>query len=787
MKKLLLGICYLVVLNPLVAQTIIRVQDQLSREWIPGATLETAGGSLFTTNTVGTAWLPDRPTKVQVSSVGYKSQWISLVGNSAQKEWLVLLEKQPLFLDPVEIKAIRATDRSPFTKTNLQGKALATQNLGQDLPFLLQQTPGVVVNSDAGNGVGYTGIRIRGTDPTRVNITLNGIPYNDAESQGVFFVNLPDFASSVNSIQIQRGVGTSSNGAGAFGATINMSTNEFNEHAYAEINNSGGSFNTWKHTIKAGTGLINRHFTLDARLSKISSDGFVDRASSDLSSFYISGAYIDSLSSLRLNIFSGKEKTYQAWYGIPQAEKDNCRTCNSAGTERPSSPYHNETDNYQQDHYQLFYNRSLNTRWSISSALFYTRGKGYYEQYKADASYADYGLPNAGNHATTDLIRQLWLDNHFYGLIASGQYKYKGMQGVFGGGYNEYNGQHFGEIIWASNGVPQPYRWYDHPATKKDLNLYGKWQQKTGTYGEAFVDLQYRQVRYQIQGFRNNPTVMVDADFKFFNPKFGYTIRKKDWNAYASFAAGSKEPNRDDFEAGATQLPKPEFLYNTELGYEQRGKKGSWSATLYHMWYRDQLVLTGQINDVGAYTRTNIAKSYRLGVEWQGNIQLKKWISLQGNIAWSQNRVLDFTEYIDDYDANFDYLGQKTKDYEKSTLAFSPTWVAAASIVFRPSNAWTIELPGKYVSKQYLDNTGSEDRKLDAFYTQDLRVVFNTSRILGTRIQVIGQLNNLFDVRYEPNGYTFSYYYDQDLVTENFVYPMAGINGMLGVHIRIGK
>ncbi len=369
-----------------------------------------------------------------------------------------------VILEPIEIRAVRAGEKSPFTQTTLGKAALGKNNLGQDIPFLLNQTPSVVVHSDAGNGVGYTGIRIRGTDATRINITLNGIPYNDAESQGVFFVNLPDFASSVNSIQVQRGIGTSTSGTGAFGASINMSTNETRTVPYAELNNSYGSFNSWKNTVNVGTGLIGNHFTLDGRLSRITSDGYIDRASSDLRSYFLSAAWLTEKSTLRANVFSGKEKTYQAWYGVDEATLETNRRFNAAGTEKPGEPYDNETDNYQQTHYQLFYNRTLNSRLNLQSAFFYTRGLGYYEQYKAGQYYMDYGLayPMYGGDTvfTTDLIRQLWLDNHYYGMNASLQYKDEQKEIIAGGGGSRYLGDHYGKVIWASNGgVEKDYRW----------------------------------------------------------------------------------------------------------------------------------------------------------------------------------------------------------------------------------------------------------------------------------------------------------------------------------------
>src|SRR5215217_3032311 len=387
-------------------------------------------------------------------------------------------QKDTVELLPIEVRAVRANSTAPFAKTNLGKSQIQRQNLGQDLPFLLNQTPSVVINSDAGNGFGYTGIRIRGTDATRINVTLNGIPYNDAESAGTFFVDLPDFASSINSIQIQRGVGTSSNGAGAFGATINLSTNEVNRKAYAELNNSYGSFNTWKNTIKAGTGLLNNHFLADLRLSRISSDGYIDRATSDLKSLYFSTAYISDKTDLRLNIFTGKEKTYQAWYGVPEADLKSNRTINYAGTEKAGTPYDNETDNYWQDHYQLFFTQRFSPQLSFNTAVFLTKGKGYYEQYMADQDYGDYGMPYPSSGIIkTDLVRELWLDNDFYGDIFSLLYQLPKSRFTLGGAVTQYDGNHFGKLVWAQQGLMGADRWYDLDAQKNDFNIYGKWQQ----------------------------------------------------------------------------------------------------------------------------------------------------------------------------------------------------------------------------------------------------------------------------------------------------------------------
>jgi iron complex outermembrane recepter protein len=700
-------------------------------------------------------------------------------------------EKEPVkdsfyVLTPVEVKAIRAGENAPFTKTNLSKKEIAKANLGQDIPFLLNQTPSVVVNSDAGNGVGYTGIRIRGTDATRINVTLNGIPYNDAESQGTFFVDLPDFSSSTGSIQIQRGVGTSSNGAGAFGASINISTNEVIKDRYAEINNSFGSFNTWKNTIKVGTGLLGNRFTTDFRLSRISSDGFIDRATSDLKSYYLSAAYFGKNNSLRFNIFSGKEKTYQAWNGISQADLDaGNRTINYAGTEKPGDPYDNETDNFKQDHYQLFFTQGIGKRLSFNTALFYTKGEGYYEQYKAGEAYSDYGLPEPvnGNGPITnsDMVRQLWLNNDFYGSVFSLQYKDKGSQYTLGGGYTRYEGGHFGEVIWAAEGLTALGNWYDHDALKTDLNIYFKQQTEIAKNWHLFYDLQYRYVNYDINGFRDNPSLVIDNRFNFFNPKAGLSYARNGWKGYLSYGIANKEPNRDDFEAGASQQPRPERLHDIEAGIERTTGKATWAATLYYMDYKDQLVLTGKINDVGAYTRTNIEKSYRAGIELQGAINFNSWVNASANITVSRNKVTDFSEFVDDYDNG----GQLLKSYSSPDIAFSPNIVGGASINFIPVNNLELSLISKYVGDQYLDNTQQESRKLDAFYVQDARIIYTIKKKWLKELNIIGQVNNLLDRKYEPNGYTFSYIFGNELVTENYYFPMAGRNFMVGVNIRL--
>lgn len=690
------------------------------------------------------------------------------------------------YLKPVEIWAVRAADKAPFTKTNLSQKEIERVNLGQDLPFILNQTPSVVVNSDAGNGIGYTGIRIRGSDATRINVTLNGIPYNDVESQNTFFVDLPDFASSTNSIQIQRGVGTSSNGAGAFGGTINLATNELNKNFYAEINNSYGSYNTWKNTFKFGTGLLGKHFTIDGRLSKISSDGYIERAKTALRSYYVSTAWTDEKNSLRINIFSGHERTYQAWNGVLQDSLATNRRYNSSGTEKPGKPYENEVDNYTQTHYQLFYNHQWSPYWTSNIAGFVTRGKGYYEQYKAGAALDEYGLPGYDNGSTiiteTDIARRLWLDNYFYGAVYSVQHKKNKTEFTAGGAWTKYDGKHYGNIIWAEvqPAVPLNYRWYNLTAYKKDFSLFTKWSEQWDNHWLTFFDIQYRAVNYNINGFRNNPGIIIDKTYGFVNPKVGVTYTKSDWMAYASYALASHEPNRDDFESNSTS-PKAEVLSDIELGIERRRKRSFYSANIYYMGYSNQLVLVGNINDVGAYTRTNVPSSYRLGIELQGKLEINEYLDIAANATFSENKIKNYTELIDDYDNG----GTKDNFYKSTNISFSPSVIAGGSINITPVKNAEISLISKYVSRQYLDNTTNTSRSLNPYYLQDVRLSYLIENKLFKATNIVVQLNNVFNKKYEANGYTFSYVYDGKVATENFYFPMAPFNCMIGVNVKL--
>jgi iron complex outermembrane recepter protein len=701
-------------------------------------------------------------------------------------------------LIPVEIRAVRVNDKSPYAVSNLNEKDIRNQNLGQDIPYLLNQTPSVVISSDAGAGVGYTGMRIRGTDASRINFTINGIPVNDAESQAAIFVDFPDLLSSTNSIQIQRGVGSSTNGAGAFGASVNLSNLSLAKKAYAEVNNSFGSFDTWKHTVKAGTGLMKGGFQFDVRASKISSDGYIERSSSDLKSLQFLAGWTsqDEKTSLRFNLFTGKEKTGQAWNGVSQDSLKTNRRFNSLGLKADGTYYDDQTDNYQQDYYQLFFDHKINAYWSLNAALFLTRGKGFYNEYRLDESLSDYGLPafttpKGDTLSSTNLTRRLWLDNYYYGGIFSVVYQKDKTQFILGGGYTQYDAKHYGFVTWADYGVPDNYRWYNLTAYKRDFNIYAKLQQQLGENWFAFGDLQYRMVNYEINGFRKNPTLMPEAKFNFFNPKVGLSYitthaNNAESKAYASFAVANKEPNRDDFEASPAQQPKAESLYDGELGYQYRSSMWEAGANFYYMNYRNQLIPTGKINDVGTATRTNAAKSYRTGLELTAAVRPAAWLTIQANATVSSNKIIDFEEYIDNYDSG----DQIVNKYAKTDIAFSPSLIAAGTATIEPfakmlkKQQFFIDLMGKYVGRQYLDNTGSKDRSIDPYALCDLRLRYTVQTSFAKEIGISLALNNVLNKMYEANGYTFSYKYDGTLTTENYYFPQAGFNFLLGVNIR---
>jgi iron complex outermembrane receptor protein len=616
---------------------------------------------------------------------------------------------------------------------------------------------------------------------------------------------MPDFASSINSIQLQRGVGTSTNGAGAFGATLNMQTNDFNGKAYGRYTGSAGSFGTLRNTFEAGTGLING-FTFDARLSKIQSEGYIDRASSDLESFYLSGGWYKGKTSIRANVFSGREKTYQAWYGVPQDSLESNRTYNPAGIYFDSNGneqfYENETDNYQQDHYQLFFNHE-HKDWLFNLAFHYTRGRGYFEQYRQQDALADYGvLPviiggqtiisgsdtlqlGADTIETADLIRQRWLDNHFYGSVFSATWNPNNrFRLVLGGGANRYDGAHFGDVVRANIGFPAEtaFRYYENDAVKTDLNFYAKANYLVGKKLDLFADLQMRNVDYSFLGFNNLlESVQQDVNLTFFNPKAGLTYHISERHrAFASYSIGNREPVRDDFtNSTPNNRPRHEQMQDLELGYRYAGKKFRAGITLYNMQYKDQLVLTGEINDVGAYNRVNIASSYRRGAEIEAEWTINDYLSLTGNIALSENKIEAFTEFLDDYDNG----GQIAIEHRNTDISFSPPVVGNGILAFRPMKGLSLQWIARYVGRQYLDNTSSEDRSLDAFFVNDFRLNWELMYPKVPKIDVGIQVNNVFSTLYTPNGYTFSGLSGGERLDFNYYFPMATANFMAMIRL----
>ena len=692
------------------------------------------------------------------------------------------LQKSTFEADEVVVSATRANANSAMAYSDISKDYLQKQNLGQDIPQLLNFTPSLVTTSDAGAGVGYTGIRIRGTDATRINVTINGIPINDSESQGTYWVNMPDLASSVNSVQIQRGVGTSTNGAGAFGATVNLSTNEFRKDPYAEINNSMGSFKTRKSTLMVGSGLLNGKFTVDARLSKLVSDGYIDRASSDLKSFYLSGAYFGKKSFVRLNVFSGKEKTYQSWYGLSEDELLTNRTANYY-------TYPNQTDNYQQDHYQLLSSHVLSSNWTFNFNLHYTKGSGYYEEYKEADKFANYGVPNIINGTETikktDLIRRKWLDNDFYGttfsLVYQGNNK---LSANIGGGFNQYDGKHFGEIIWAkyAQNIPFGYRWYNNDATKKDFNLYGKVNYALTENLNAFADLQIRTVNYTMAGIASKrQDITQKADYSFFNPKLGLTYQlANNSSIYASYSIGNKEPGRQDFVDNAPKAPLAESLNDVEIGFKTQKSNVAFSMNGYLMSYKNQLVLTGKVNDVGEAIRTNVADSYRMGVEVEAGVKVAKTLKVNANITLSNNKIKNFAEIVPNYDGGADVVNQ----FAETNIAFSPSTIFGSQILYNPLKNLEVGFLSKYVGKQYLDNTTDEKRKLNSYFTNDLRAIYTIKGKTLKEVNFSFLVNNIFNTLYESNGYSYSYISEKQTITENYYYPQAGTNVLLGVNLK---
>ncbi|MEX2574226.1 MAG: TonB-dependent receptor [Balneolaceae bacterium] len=755
----------------------------------------------------------DGPERIVVTYLGYQSQTVDPEESGTPIE--IRLERDTVRSGEVFVQALRVDESNPIAYFNISRQEIEEQNLGQDLPYLISSTPSVVATSDAGTGIGYTGIRIRGVDDTRINVTINGIPVNDAESHGVFWVNMPDLASSVENIQIQRGVGSSTHGAGAFGATMNIQTARMDTQPFAEVNSSAGSFNTRKYNVLLGSGRIGNGWQVEGRLSKLSSDGYINRASSDLRSFYLSGSRQGERSILKADVFSGQERTYQAWNGVPEPILENNpgqlenyisnlypddafagRLRDNLGNRQFNEyTYHNQVDDYQQDHYQLHYSYQLTENWLLNSSLHYTYGRGYYEQYREDDNLSVYGIEpvEIGNETIeqSDLVRRRWLDNHFYGGIVSSEFRQDSWDLVIGGGYNEYDGDHFGEIIWARYAGESEHedRYYDNNGFKTDFNVYGKFNYYLSDALNSYVDLQYRSVSYRFLGMRVEETgggqeitdLQQRVHIGFFNPKFGLVYRFNSSNrAFASLSIGGKEPTRRDYvESTPESRPSPERLYDYEVGYEANYNRFRGGINLYYMDYEDQLILTGAVNDVGAYVRENVSDSYRTGIELQAYLRLAPAFSWEGSMTISRNKIPEYSHFLDDFDAG----GQQELEYEDTDIAFSPSLISNSTLGYN-RDEWSAALVSKYVSRQYLDNTGNRERSVDPYFIHDLRVGYSLDRIPGiSSADIILQVNNLLDRNYVSNGYTFGWIAGESEQHFNYYFPQAGRNVLVKVTI----
>ena len=719
--------------------------------------------------------------------LAFLTLFVFTVGANAQEQDSVSTKT----LDEVLVKSVRVSADSPITHSNVSKEELEKRNLGQDLPILLNYLPSVVTTSDAGAGVGYTGIRVRGVSPQSTNITINGIPYNDAESLGTFWVNLGDFSSSVESLQLQRGVGTSTNGSGAFGASVNILTDAVADKANGEISNSFGSFNTRKHNVKYSTGLLNDHFEIAGRLSQINSDGYIDRAESDLKSYFLQGTYVDSNRLIKALAFGGHEITYQAWNGIDAETLANDRTFNPSGIYTDANGntqfYDNEVDNYKQDHYQLHWNERFNNNWSTNVGLNYTFGRGFFEQYKEDEDFSDYGLAEItlGGETvnTTDLIRRRWLDNDFYVLNASVNYKDSKINLTTGLSYSSYDGDHFGEIIWAQFASDSEIRdrYYDGNANKYDFSVFAKATYRLNDKLSLYGDLQVRNVDYDTSGTNSDSEIFeIDESYSFFNPKAGLSYNLDDKNnLYFSYARANREASRSDFESNPDV--KPEQLNDFELGWRHTSSKFRFNANAYYMLYNEQLVLTGAIDDTGTPIRDNAGESFRLGLELEAAVQLTNKFSIQPNITVSSNKNKETFASIDG----------ELVDLGKTNISFSPELVAANAIVFQPTENFQMSFLSKYVGEQFMGNTDSDVSKLESYFVNDFNITYEikTKKIFKS-ILLSGLVNNVFGEEYVSNGYYFTFDDTWSVPGETTTiegagfYPQATTNFLVGATLK---
>lgn len=733
-------------------------------------------------------------------------------------------------LQEVQVVSTRANAQTPVAFTNIQKDQISKQNFGQDIPFLLSTTPSVLTTSDAGSGVGYTSIRVRGTDATRINITTNGIPMNDAESHSIYWVNMPDFASSLEDMQIQRGAGTSTNGSGAFGGSINMRTQGIPSQSYAEVSGSYGSFNTHKETVKVGSGLINNHWAFDARLSNIQSDGYRDRATSDLKSYFVQGGYYGENTTVKFITFGGQEKTYHAWDGISKQQLDTDRTYNPNGVIKDDNEnkgnaigfYDDQTDNYRQTHYQLLFNQLFSSSWNLNVAFHYTDGFGYYQEYKNGRTLKEYGLEpfymtaDANKDGVpdgsvllekTNLVRQKLVNSGFGGGVFSLNYKNEKLDASLGGGLSRYSNDHYGKVLWVKNysGQLSPdHEYYRNNGSKTDGNIYAKANYKLTQGLSLYADLQYRHIHYTIDGDNDKwdwnaqpahlQKLNINENFSFFNPKAGLFWQiNPHHSAYASFAVAQKEPTRNNYTDGLfTQLPKPEKLQDYELGYTYRNSWFTAGVNLYYMDYTDQLVLNGKLNEIGEAMAENVKDSYRMGIEIALGARITNWLRWDVNGTWSKNRIENYTGYVSDYDDNWEELWtQSSIALGSSPISFSPSFMGN-SLISANYRGFDISLQSQYVSSQYLDNFGIKENSLDAYFVSHLSMAYTFKVPYVKGITVGATVYNLFNEQYETNGYsqTAALYKNGDkntpmeLVNDPRYYPMAGTNVLAHITLR---
>ncbi|MCX6254461.1 MAG: TonB-dependent receptor [Bacteroidia bacterium] len=744
------------------------------------------------------AGLKDGVYTLRFSFIGYETQVreVMLKGEAVLN---ITLSAKPFMTEEVLINATRAGENAPLAYSTIGKELLKTQNIGQDMPYLLSLTPSLVETSEAGNGVGYTSLRIRGTDGNRINVTIDGIPLNDPESQQVFWVDLPDLASSVENIQVQRGAGTSSNGAGAFGATISIQTTNPENEPFAEVNSSMGSFNTLKNMVSAGTGLLGGKFAFQMRYSDIKSDGFIDRTGSNHRSAFITGIYRTEKFRLKANIILGEEHTGIGWWGVPKDSLTTNRRYNPSGEytdeEGIRRYYDNESDNYYQNHYQLIYSLKLNNYLSFHTAVHYTKGKGYYEEYREDQPMADYGLTSfyIGDSviSSTDLIRRKWMSNDFYGLVYSLKYQKNRIEAITGGGMNLYLGDHFGKIIWMRNAgnTEKDYQWYFNNSRKSEISLYGKVNYSLSDKTSIFGDLQYRYVLYNMTGNDDDlKNIGQEHKFRFFNPKAGMFLSiTPNQDAYFSFSVANREPTRSDYKEASGDpgsTPRPETLYDSEMGYKLRTGKSSFSINLYGMFYRDQLVPTGELSNVGYSIMTNVDKSYRLGLEMSAAIRLSDFIGWNVNLSLSRNKITNFVEHYIDYntsDWSSEYL---SKNLGVVDIAYSPSEICTSDFTFTFSRGVDLHLISKFVGKQYFDNTMNPDRTIDPYFVNNIRIDLapRVKNIKGIEFQLL--VNNFLNEIYENNAYGGNWYENGAEKTWAYYFPQAGINYMFKIGVK---